>query len=187
MSSRLRIIATPLSNLTVIEREPLRDARGFLERLYCAGELSGLPGPVAIAQINLTLTERSGTVRGMHYQISPHSEAKFVSCLRGRVFDVAVDLRRGSPTFLRWHGLELSSDNHRTLYIPPGFAHGLQTLQDDCEMLYLHTTPYNAQAERGLHPEDARIGIAWPAHIAELSSRDAKAAYLDAAFAGIDT
>lgn len=98
----------------------------------------------------------------MHFQRTPHAEMKLVSCVRGLVFDVAVDLRRGSPTFLRWHSELLSADNHKTLVIPEGFAHGFQTLTDDCEMLYLHTTAYAPDAEAGLNPQDARLAIAWP-------------------------
>ena len=97
------------------------------------------------------MTASRGTVRGMHFQHPPHAETKFVSCLRGEVFDVAVDLRNGSPTFLHWHAEILSADNHRTLVIPEGFAHGFQTLSDDCEMLYFHTAAYNPEAEGGLN------------------------------------
>jgi dTDP-4-dehydrorhamnose 3,5-epimerase len=174
--------ATPLEGLLLIERTPLADERGFLERLFCATEL-GLAKP--IRQINRTLTKRRGTVRGMHFQHPPHAEIKIVTCTRGRVFDVAVDLRRGSPTFLRWHGVELAGGGTRSLLIPEGFAHGLQTLEDDCEMLYLHTADYRAQAEGGINPADARIGIRWPQPIAEMSARDRGLPPLAADFTGL--
>ena len=108
----------------------------------------------------------------MHFQHPPHAETKFISCLTGEVFDVAVDLRRGSPTFLLWHAEILSADNHKTFIIPEGFAHGFQTLTKDCEILYLHTTAYRADAEGGLNASDPRLGIQWPLSIAEQSARD---------------
>jgi dTDP-4-dehydrorhamnose 3,5-epimerase len=121
----------------------------------------------------------------MHFQLPPHAEMKLVSCMRGRVFDVVVDLRHGSPTFLQWHGEELSAESGRTLCIPEGFAHGFQTLTDDCEMLYLHTAAYEAAAERGVSPVDPRVAIRWPLPIAQLSERDAGHAPLADDYAGI--
>jgi dTDP-4-dehydrorhamnose 3,5-epimerase len=108
----------------------------------------------------------------MHFQHPPYSETKLVSCLRGEVFDVAVDMRRGSPTLLHWHAEILSASNHRTLVIPEGFAHGFQTLTDNCEMLYLHTAPFRADAEGGLNAKDPRLAIAWPLPFGDLSARD---------------
>jgi dTDP-4-dehydrorhamnose 3,5-epimerase len=121
----------------------------------------------------------------MHFQPPPHSEMKLVSCVRGEVFDVAVDLRRGSPTFLRWHAERLSADNNRALLIPQGFAHGFQALTDDAELIYCHSAAYDAASEGGLNPRDPRLAIAWPLPITELSARDAQAAMLDAAFTGM--
>src|SRR5437867_11965562 len=137
MSSRFDVRRTPIEGLHVVRREPIGDRRGFLERLFCAEDLKSLVGERHIQQINLTHTSRRGTTRGMHFQRPPFAEMKFVSCVRGRIFDVAVDLRRNSPTFLRWYGEVLSSDSHTALVIPEGFAHGFQTLTDDCELLYL--------------------------------------------------
>jgi len=131
------------------------------------------------------MTARKGTVRGMHFQRPPHAEMKLVSCVRGEVFDVAVDLRRGSPTFLRWHAERLSADNNRALLIPQGFAHGFQALTDDAELIYCHSAAYDAASEGGLNPRDPRLAIAWPLPITELSARDAQAAMLDAAFTGM--
>ena len=128
-------------------------------------------GPSA-SLLNCGLWRERGTVRGMHYQTPPHAEAKLVSCLRGEVFDVAVDLRRGSPTFLRWHAERLSPGNHKTLLIPEGCAHGFQALAPDCELLYVHTAPYAPNAEGGVHPRDPRLAISWPEPIAILSRRD---------------
>ena len=171
--SRFEVIATPLAGLQLVRRQKLGDARGFLTRLFCADELGGAGWTGPIAQINHTFTGRQGTVRGMHLQRPPHGEIKLVSCLRGEVWDVAVDLRTDSPTFLRWHAQRLSADNGCALLIPQGFAHGFQSLSDDVELLYCHSAAHAPQSEAGLHPQDERMGIAWPLPITELSARDA--------------
>ena len=171
--SRFEVITTPLAGLQLVRRQKLGDARGFLTRLFCADELGGAGWTGPIAQINHTSTARQGTVRGMHFQRPPHGEIKLVSCLRGEVWDVAVDLRTDSPTFLRWHAQRLSADNGCALLIPQGFAHGFQSLTDDVELLYCHSAAYAAHSEGGLHPQDERLGIAWPRPITELSARDA--------------
>ena len=185
MSSNLDIIDTPLRGLKLIQRKPLADSRGYLERFFCANELQAIMSDRAIAQINRTLTLRSGTVRGMHFQYPPHAEIKLVSCLRGEVFDVAVDLRRNSPTFLRWHAEILSADNHKTLFIPEGFAHGVQMLTDDCEMLYFHSVVYQPTAEGALNAKDPRLGIQWPRPITEQSPRDMGHPMLTSDFTGV--
>lgn len=185
MSTRFDILDTPLPGLQVLQRKPIGDGRGYLERLYCSDELQMLTSGKSIAQINHTFTASRGTVRGMHFQHPPHAEIKFVSCLRGEVFDVAVDLRHNSPTFLRWHAELLSADNHKTLVIPEGFAHGFQTLTDDCEMLYFHTAAYQPGAEGGLNAQDSRLAIQWPLPIAAMSPRDAAHPLLDDGFVGM--
>lgn len=176
---------TPLAGLQLVQRSRREDSRGYLSRLFCAEELSEAGFRLPVAQINQTLTRRRGAVRGLHFQHPPHAEDKFVSCLKGQIFDVAVDLRRGSPTFLRWHAELLSANNLRSLLIPQGFAHGFQTLSDDCELLYLHSRPYAANAEGALHVQDPALSIAWPLPIAELSARDASHPFIDAAFQGL--
>lgn len=183
--SRLTCTPLPLAGLRRVQRQPLADARGFFERLFCAQELAacGWRGP--IAQINHSLTRQAGSVRGLHYQKPPYAEMKLVTCLRGAVWDVAVDLRAGSPTFLHWHAEELSAANACALLIPEGFAHGFQALTPDAELLYCHSHPYTPQAEAGLHPQDARLAIAWPLPVAELSPRDAGHAWLTDAFEGL--
>jgi dTDP-4-dehydrorhamnose 3,5-epimerase len=185
MSTRFDIMETPLAGLRVLQRKPIGDNRGYLERLYCNEELQALAPGKPISQINHTLTAARGTVRGMHFQRPPHAEIKFVSCLRGEVFDVAVDLRDNSPTFLRWHAEVLSADNHKSLVIPEGFAHGFQTLTDDCEMLYFHTTAFHPGAEGGLNAQDPRLRIQWPLPVARLSPRDAAHPLLDNSFTGV--
>lgn len=185
MSTRFDILDTPLPGLRILQRKPIGDSRGYLERLFCTDELQALALDRHIAQINHTLTASRGTVRGMHFQRPPHAEIKFVSCLCGEVFDVAVDLRDNSSTFLRWHAEVLSADNHKTLVIPEGFAHGFQTLTDDCEMLYFHTAAYEPGAEGGLNAQDPRLAIQWPLPVAGLSARDAAHPLLDNDFTGV--
>lgn len=185
MSIRFETLETPLPDLRVLQRKPIGDSRGYLERLFCNEELQMLAPAKYIAQINHTLTALRGTVRGMHFQRPPHAEIKFVSCLRGEVFDVAVDLRHNSPTFLRWHAELLSADNHKTLVIPGGFAHGFQTLTDNCEMLYFHTHTYQPGAEGGLNAQDPRLAIQWPLPVGVVSPRDAGHPFLDENFYGM--
>lgn len=185
--NRFKISDTPLDGLKLLERLVLRDPRGSLERMFCANDLGAILGVRSVVQINRTVTARRGVVRGMHFQRAPHAECKIVSCLRGEVFDVAVDLRAGSPTFLRWHAQMLSAGNAATFFIPEGFAHGLQTLSDDCEMLYLHTAAYAPEFEGGVSPRDPRLAIDWPLPISFLSERDAAHPPLDSGFRGLDS
>lgn len=170
--SRFVISEYPLAGLKRITRQRLGDSRGFLSRLFCREELATAGWHNPVAQINHTFTARQGTVRGLHFQNPPHTEMKLVSCIRGEVWDVAVDLRAGSPTFLQWHAEILSADNNHALLIPEGFAHGFQTLSNDCELLYLHSAPHVPNAEAGVRHDDPRIAIAWPLNAAELSARD---------------
>lgn len=173
MSSRFEIRNTPLAGLHLVQRKPIRDSRGYFERLFCADELRELTSDKPIAQINHSHTHALGALRGLHFQHPPHAEIKLISCLRGEVFDVAVDLRPESPTYLQWQAEILSEQNHTMLVIPAGFAHGFQTLTKDCEMLYLHTTAYHPEAEAGIHPLDPKLKIPWPLPPTELSPRDA--------------
>ena len=183
--SRFVIEQTPIAGLQVIQRKPIGDERGYLERMFCSEELQSIIGSRQIVQINHTKTVKMGTVRGMHFQHPPHAEMKLVSCLRGEVFDVVVDLREGSPTFLKCHAEILSEDNNKTFAIPEGFAHGYQTLSDDCELIYFHTTAYQPEAEAGLNAFDERLAIKWPLLIAERSKRDQQHPALADDFAGI--
>lgn len=171
--SRLVCSATPLDGLMVVERQQLSDDRGFLSRLFCSQELQSAGWPASVAQINHTATLRRGTVRGLHFQTPPHAEVKLVSCLHGQVWDVAVDLRPQSSTYLQWHAETLSAQNGKALLIPVGFAHGFQALTDNVELLYCHSTPYVAGAEAGLSPGDPAVGIRWPLPVEHLSARDA--------------
>jgi dTDP-4-dehydrorhamnose 3,5-epimerase len=187
MSDRFRILDTPLRGLKVVERMPIGDRRGYLERLYCADEFEWFFAGKPVVQVNRSLTRKQGTVRGMHFQRPPHSEAKLVTCLAGSVFDVAVDVRRDSQTFLHWHGEVLSAEGHRSLLIPEGFAHGFQTLEEDCQLLYLHSANYQPGHEAGVHPQDPALAIAWPEPVAELSARDIGHPLLGEDFDGVAT
>lgn len=183
--SRFTITDLPLAGLKLVGRQRLGDSRGFLARLFCAEELAVIGWLQPIAQINHTFTARRGTVRGMHFQLPPHAEMKLVTCMQGEVWDVAVDLRAGSPTFLHWHAERLSANNGRALLIPEGFAHGFQALTDGVELLYCHSAAYTQSAEGGVNPQDERLSITWPLAITELSARDAAHPMLEDGFEGV--
>jgi dTDP-4-dehydrorhamnose 3,5-epimerase len=183
--NRFAVSDLPLAGLKLIERQRLCDSRGFLSRLFCAEELATAGWREPIAQINHTFTAQLGAVRGMHYQTPPHAEMKLVSCIQGEVWDVAVDLRADSPTFLCWHAELLSAINDRALLIPEGFAHGFQTLTHNVTLLYCHTAANSPAAERALNAQDPRLSITWPLAITEISPRDARHPLLDMNFEGI--
>lgn len=183
--SRLTPIATPLSGLHLVARQRLGDERGHLTRLFCATALAEAGWVWPVAQINHTHTRLRGTVRGLHYQRPPHAEAKLVSCLKGEVWDLALDLRPASSTYLQWHAQRLSADNGLAMLIPPGFAHGFQALSDDAELLYCHSAPYAPAAEAGLHPQDPRLAIDWPLPVQGLSPRDASHGPIGPDFEGV--
>ncbi|MDO9318894.1 MAG: dTDP-4-dehydrorhamnose 3,5-epimerase [Gammaproteobacteria bacterium] len=184
--SRFTITDLPLAGLKLVERQQLGDSRGFFSRIFCAQELSAAGWYKPIAQINHTFTALRGTVRGLHYQHSPHAEMKLVTCIQGEIWDVAVDLRRGSPTFLKWHAELLTADNHRALFIPEGFAHGFQTLSNNVTLLYCHSSAHSPGAEAGLNAQDPRLVIQWPLNITELSARDALHPHVTTTFNGVE-
>ena len=163
---------TPLAGAFVVEPERIEDERGFFARSFCESEFRARGLNPAVAQCNLSWNRRKGTLRGLHFQAKPHEEAKLVRCTRGAIWDVLVDLRDGSPTKLRWHAVELSADNRLGLYIPEGFAHGFQTLQDDSEVLYQMAESYHPELARGVLWNDPRLAIAWPLAEPILSERD---------------
>jgi dTDP-4-dehydrorhamnose 3,5-epimerase len=170
--SRFEVEETPIEGVRVLTRSRRGDERGYLERLFDAHEIAPLLDGGLVNQVNRTVTRSAGTVRGLHLQLPPHADMKLVSCLQGSVFDVAVDLRCASPTFLKWYGCELSESNGRALFIPEGCAHGIQTLENDCQVLYLHTSAYSPESEAGLNPRIPAVGIAWPLPISSISERD---------------
>ena len=183
--SRFDFIPTPLPDLNLVQRKAIEDPRGFLSRFYCAEEFRAVGITKPVAQINHTLTRKKGAVRGLHFQHSPHAETKLVSCLKGEIWDVAVDLRSDSPTFLQWHGEVLSAVNRKSLLIPEGYAHGFQALTEDCELIYLHTAAYHAEAEGALNVADPRLSITWPLPIDDLSERDRSHPFISQEYPGI--
>ncbi len=175
----------PIAGIALATSRIIGDARGQFARLFDLGLLNEVHGARPIQQINHSHTKVPGTVRGMHFQHTPALEAKWVRCLRGRVLDVAVDLRRRSPTFLQHFAAELSPDAANALFIPEGCAHGFQVLEPDSELLYLHTAPYVPQHEGGVRHDDPALGIDWPLPVTGLSERDGSFALIDANFEGI--
>jgi len=176
---------TTIQNLFALTRHPHKDNRGFLSRIFCSKELEPFGWDTPIAQINHTNTEKSGTIRGLHFQYAPHAEMKLITCIRGKIWDVAVDLRPDSPTFLQYHGVILSAKNHISFLIPQGFAHGFQTLTDNAELLYCHSKPYDKKAEGGLNPNDPSLSIKWPTAVTEISARDKAHTFLNDDFHGV--
>ena len=181
----MKIHQTPINGLVAIDTEPKSDERGFFTRLYCQTELQEILGSRQIVQVNQSCTRTVGAVRGMHFQHEPHAEMKLVRCLKGKVWDVAVDLRAGSSTFLQWHAEELSAENARMIVIPEGFAHGFQVLEEDSELLYLHTAHYAPSAEGGVRPTDPKLSIDWPLELQGLSDRDRSHPLIDSEFTGL--
>jgi dTDP-4-dehydrorhamnose 3,5-epimerase len=165
---------TPLAGAHLIDMTRTEDERGFFARTFCAAEFAaqGLAAPVS--QCSVSFNARQFTLRGLHFQVAPHDEAKLVRCTRGAIFDVIVDLREGSRTHLSWFGAELTAANHRALYIPKGFAHGFLSLADATEVFYMISEPYAPGYARGLRWNDPALGIRWPRQPAVIAARDAE-------------
>lgn len=181
----MNLIETSISGAWVMDSTAFQDNRGAFSRLFCSRELQAIVGSRTIVQINHSMTRGIGAVRGLHFQNPPHAEMKIVRCLKGRVFDVAVDLRQGSPTFLKWTAVELTPENHLAFAIPEGCAHGFQVLEEDSELLYLHTAFYTPDAEGAVRFDDPRIGVNWPLTPTDLSARDLSHPHLKEDFKGI--
>jgi dTDP-4-dehydrorhamnose 3,5-epimerase len=163
---------TPLAGAWTIELEEIQDERGFFARSWCAREFEQHGLNPRLVQCNVSFNRRRGTLRGMHFQAAPREEAKLVRCTAGAIYDVVVDLRRGSATYCRWFGVELDSKNRRALYVPEGLAHGFQTLMDDSEVLYQMSELYHPDLARGVRWDDARFAIEWPVSDPVISERD---------------
>jgi dTDP-4-dehydrorhamnose 3,5-epimerase len=168
----MKFTELPLRGSHLIELEPLSDPRGFLARTFCAREFSERGLEASFVQCNTTFNPARGTLRGLHWQSAPHEEVKLLRCTAGAVYDVIVDLRPDSPTWGKWHALELSARNRRMLYIPKGFAHGLQTLEPDSELFYQMSAYYVPEAKRGLRWDDPALGIPWPLREALVGEAD---------------
>ena len=158
----MKFIGTPISGVFTIELEPHSDERGMFARTWDPEEFREHGLSPNLAQCSISFNMHAGTLRGMHYQESPWAEAKMIRCTRGALYDVALDLRRDSPTYLKWFAIELTAENRRALYIPEGCAHGFQTLADNTEILYGMSVPYHSEADRGVRYDDPAFGITWP-------------------------
>lgn len=168
----MEFIATDIADLWAVTLQRHRDERGSFARLYCREEFARRGLFAELAQASLSVTRLAGTVRGMHFQRPPHAEVKLVRCVRGAIMDVVADLRPASPTYLRWQAFRLAPDGDVALCIPKGCAHGFQTLQDDCEVLYQMSTPYAAGHADGVRYDDPSLGIRWPLPVAMINDKD---------------
>ncbi len=169
----MRFTATEIPGVVVVDIEPRTDERGAFARLYCPGEFAAAGWPFTPAQTSLSRNPKAGTLRGLHYQPAPFGEVKLVRCVRGRIFDVAVDLRPESPAFRRWTGAELSAENGRALLVPEGVAHGFLTLEPDTDVLYMISPMHQPGHEAGVRWDDPAFGVDWPAAPTLISPRDA--------------
>lgn len=175
----------PLAGSYLIDLQPFSDERGWFARFYCKEEFEKIGHRKEWVQLNHSVTYEAGTLRGMHFQLPPYREIKMVRCIAGMVYDVIVDLRKGSSSFLQWWGTELSAENRKMLYIPEGFAHGFQVLSANSELIYHHSEFYTPGAEGGIRYNDPMINIGWPLAVTGLSERDAKHPFLNENFKGI--
>jgi len=181
----MKVEQTKIAGVSIIHSEPFKDERGFFNRIFCQEELEVIQPSIVIAQINHSMTKQKGTIRGMHFQNSPFAEMKIVRCIKGSIFDVAVDLRKDSPTLLQWHGEILSADNMKALVIPEGCAHGFQSLEDDIEMVYFHTRFYSKQSEGSIRYDEPRINIQWKLLQIIVSQKDLSVPFLKPDFIGV--
>ncbi|NUU03879.1 dTDP-4-dehydrorhamnose 3,5-epimerase family protein [Herbaspirillum robiniae] len=181
----LKIEQTGIDGAVVVSSTRRGDERGSFARWFCEDELAAVLGGSRIVQANNSVTPEPGTLRGMHFQHAPHAEKKLIRCIAGRVFDVVLDLRAGSPTFLQWRAVELAAGDDRAILIPEGCAHGFQVLEAGASLLYLHTAAYAPHAEGGVRYDDPRAAIAWPLPPRNLSARDLQHPLLGADFNGI--
>jgi len=175
----MRFQETIIRGVFVVDLDSKDDDRGFFARAFCAQEFASLGLNPRVAQANISFTAKKGALRGMHYQLPPASEAKFVRCVRGAILDVVIDMREQSPTYLRHVAVELSADNHRAIYLPEMVAHGNQTLTDNVELFYLVSEPYTPGYERGVRYDDPAIGIRWPLPVTVISKKDVDWPLLD--------
>jgi len=183
---KLEIESTPFNGAYVICTDAFRDDRGVFARWFCNYELKAIMNNEQILNVNFSKTISKGTIRGMHFQYPPNTETKLVRCIRGKILDVIVDIRKGSPTFLQHYSIELSDENMKMLYVPKGFAHGFQSLEDNSEIMYLVTEYYSAKNESGLNPTDKTLNIKWPIEITNISSKDKNRPEIDFNFDGIE-
>lgn len=176
---------TPLAAAFTIDVQPFQDSRGFFTRVFCEKEFAEHQLAQHFVQANHSGTQGKGVIRGMHFQHSPHCEVKLVKCVQGAIYDVIVDVRKGSPTFLQWFGAELTAENKRMMYVPAGFAHGFQSLSDYSEIVYMVSSFYNKESEGGIRYDDPAVKIQWPLPVSLVSDKDQKISLVDLSFDGV--
>lgn len=181
----MKIHSTQIPGVAIVEGNPFVDSRGSFSRFFCRGELEEIFRSHQIVQINHSQTKEIGAIRGLHFQYPPFSEMKLIRCIKGKVWDVAVDLRAKSPTFLKWHAEELSPSSCKMMIIPEGCAHGFQVLESNSELIYFHTAFYNPKAEAGILYNEPRLNISWPIPIKDISLRDNSFQLLKSDFIGV--
>lgn len=181
----MKFTETELKGVYIVDITPITDERGFFARTFCAKEFAELGLNTNIVNTNHSLSIGKGLIRGMHFQRPPFAEAKLIKCIKGAIFDVIIDIREGSPTFLHWFGIELNAHNRTMLYIPEGFAHGFQSLTDETEILYQVTNFYHKESEGGIHYKDPMVDIAWKLPAGLVSEKDNNLAFIDHTFKGI--
>lgn len=177
---------TDLTDFFIIIPEPFRDYRGYFGRIFCKRDFKEIGLDKEMVQINLSLNKKKSPLRGMHFQCPPKTEIKIIQHIKGSVFDVAVDLRKNSSTFLKWHGEILSEDNLKMIFIPEGFADGFQSLSDNTQFLYLHTEFYSSEHESGISYNDPRLNNKWPLEISLISEIDKNHTLIDEGFEGLE-
>ena len=173
---------TRIDGLYLIELTPFEDQRGFFSRIFCKREFESAGLVTEYVQTNHSITHKSGSIRGLHYQRSPYMEVKLITCIKGEVWDVVVDLRENSPTYLQHFGVQLSETNRQMIYIPQGFAHGFQTLKDHSSLIYQHSEYYHPESEDGLKYDDPALGIQWPQEVTNISIKDENYSWIDDKF-----
>lgn len=182
---RLVKISTPIKDLFILKTVRIEDERGHLSRLFCSKEIESLGWKSPLKQVNFTRTLQKGTVRGFHFQSQPHSEYKYVRCIRGKIFDTALDLRKNSKSFLQTHSQILTDENDLGFLIPPGVAHGFQSLTNNTELLYMHSEFYVPDSDCGINPMDPQVNVEWPREITTISQKDASQPFLPLNYEGI--
>tara|TARA_X000001036_G_scaffold168941_1_gene159893 strand:+ start:25270 stop:25815 length:546 start_codon:yes stop_codon:yes gene_type:complete len=181
----MKIKSLPIQGSYEVELSPFGDSRGIFKRLFCREELKKIISKKEIAQVNFSETYSKGSIRGMHFQKPPNSEIKLIHCIQGSVFDVIIDLRRSSKTFLHWNAIELSNENNNMIIIPEGCAHGFQSLAEHSKLIYFHTEFYKPESESGIKYDDPLINIKWPLDISNISIRDESHDFLEETFKGL--
>jgi len=181
----MKFCPLPLKGAYMIEADCFEDHRGRFARIFCTSEFASIGHTKPLIQANISVTKKTGCVRGMHFQYPPMAECKVVRCVEGRIFDVIVDLRPDSPTFLNWHGEELTPERMNAMYVPEGFAHGFQALEPNTQIVYMITAPYSPADEGGIRPDDPAIGINWPLPVSDISEKDRGHPLINSNFKGI--